>query len=126
LKKGEVLVEILASGGKAKILSPLSGTVSAVNRDVEESPNLAWRDPYRRGWLISLQPDHPEEVSKLFSGQKAREWFSKEAMNLATHLIKWAPKPLREGELLEGPLIREIMRGKWDQLKQIMVAPKSD
>jgi bidirectional [NiFe] hydrogenase diaphorase subunit len=126
LNKDEVLVEISASGRKAKILSPLSGTVSAVNRDVEESPNLAWRDPYRRGWLISLQLDHPEEVSKLFSGHQAKEWFSKEAMNLATHLIKWAPNPSRKGKLLEGPLIREIIRGKWNQLKQIMLAPKAD
>jgi bidirectional [NiFe] hydrogenase diaphorase subunit len=126
LKKNEVLVEISASGRKANILSPLSGTVSAVNRDVEESPNLAWRDPYRRGWLISIQPDHPGAVSRLFSGHQAREWFSKEAMNLATHLIKWAPNPSRKGELLKGPLIREIIRGKWNRLKQIMLAPKAD
>ena len=126
LKKKEVLVEISASGRKAKILSPLSGTVSTVNRDVEESPNLAWRDPYRRGWLIGLQPDRPKEVSELFSGPQAKEWFSKEAMNLATHLIKWAPNPFRKGELLKGPLIRKIIRGKWNQLKQIILAPKAD
>ena len=87
----------MATGKKAKILSPITGTVSAVNHDVEESPNLAWRDPYRRGWLLMIEPNHPEEISQLYSGESAKTGLHKQAANLATLFIEWAPKPIQKG-----------------------------
>ena len=117
----EMLAEISASGKKAKILSPLSGVVSAINQEVMENPSLVWRDPYRRGWLIILTPDHPEEISKLLSGPKAKEWYSKQTLNLFKALVKWAPNPSPTGELLESPSFREILRGKWEKLAKILL-----
>lgn len=124
LQEKEVLAEISASGKKAKILSPLSGVVSAVNHEVVENPSLVWRDPYRRGWLILLSPDHPEEISTLLSGLKAREWYSKQTLNLFNHLVKWAPNPSPKGELLENSSLREILRGKWEKLAKILLERK--
>ena len=124
LKKNQVLAEITATGKKATISSPLSGKVSAVNRDVEEAPNLAWRDPYRRGWLLMMQPDHPEEISQLYSGESARAWFTNQAMNLATLFMQWAPDPCnKEGEQ-EGYGMRRIIRDRWDQLTGILLKDK--
>ena len=121
LKKKQALAEISASAKKIKILSPIAGTVSAVNRDVEEYPSLIWRDPYRRGWLIMIQPDHPEEISKLLSGNQAKEWFSKQATNLANHFTKWASNPSKKGEVLDSLSIQEIIRERWDQLSKILL-----
>ena len=90
LKKRQVLAEITAAGKKAKVLSPLTGTVSVINHDVEESPNLAWRDPYGRGWLFILQPEPLDQISQLYSGEPAKAWFTKQAVNLATLFMKWA------------------------------------
>jgi len=115
-----VLAEISASGRKAKILSPLSGVVSAINHEVVENPSLVWRDPYRRGWLILLTPDQPEEISNLLSGLKAREWYSKQTLNLFNHLVRWAPNPSPKGDLLENSSLREILRGKWEKLEKIL------
>ena len=121
LKKNEVLAEISSSGKKAKIFSPLSGIVSAINHEVVENPALVWRDPYRRGWLILLKPDHPEEISKLLSGPKAKEWYSKQTLNLLNHLVKWTSNPFPKGLLLENSFLREILRGKWEKLERILL-----
>jgi bidirectional [NiFe] hydrogenase diaphorase subunit len=121
LKKEQVLAEIVAAGKKAKVHSPLSGSVSAVNRDVEESPNLAWKDPYHRGWLLMIKPDHPEEISQLYSGEAAKTWFAKQAINLNTLLMKWAPKPSKKESPQEGQLIPRIMHDKWDKLIEILL-----
>ena len=94
----------MAAGKKAKVLSPLTGTVSAVNRDVEESPNLAWRDPYRRGWLLMIEPGHPEEISHLYSGESARTWFTQEARKVATLFTEWAPNPSKKDEAPGRPI----------------------
>jgi glycine cleavage system H lipoate-binding protein/ferredoxin len=121
LKKKEILAEIIADGKKMKVLSPFTGTVSVVNRDVEESPNLAWRDPYCRGWLFMIQPDHPEEISQLYSGESAKTWFTKGAKNLATLFMKWAPNPSKKNRLQEGQLIRKIIHDHWDKLIEILL-----
>jgi len=121
VKEREVLAEISASGKKGKIPSPLSGIVSAINHEVVENPSLLWRDPYRRGWLILLAPDRPEEISNLLSGPKAKEWYSKQTLNLFNHLVKWAPNPFPKGDLLENSPIREILRGKWEKLAKILL-----
>ncbi|MGQ9647084.1 MAG: 2Fe-2S iron-sulfur cluster-binding protein [Thermodesulfobacteriota bacterium] len=121
LKKKEILAEISTSGKKAKILSPLSGIVSAINHEVVENPSLVWRDPYRRGWLILLTPDHPEEISKLLSGPKAKDWYSKQTSYLLDYLLKWASNPSFKGNILENSHLREILQGKWEKLASLML-----
>jgi glycine cleavage system H protein len=121
LKKAEVLAEISTTGKKAKILSPLSGVVSAINQEVVENPSLLWRDPYRRGWLILLTPDHPEEISRLLSGFKAKDWYSKQTSNLLDHILKWASNSSLNGDILENANLREILRGKWEKLVKIVL-----
>jgi hypothetical protein len=121
IRQKDALAEISAFGKKGKILSPLSGIVSAINHEVVENPSLVWRDPYRRGWLILLAPDHPEEISNLLSGSKAREWYSKQTLNLFNHLVKWSPSPSPEEGLLENSPVREILRGKWEKLERILL-----
>ncbi len=121
LKKGQVLAEITAGGKKARALSPLTGTISVVNRDVEESPTLAWRDPYRRGWLLILKPEPTDQVSRLYSGEAAKAWFTKQAANLATLFMKWGPRSSRKEEIQDGQLVRAIVRKHWDKLAEILL-----
>jgi len=121
LKKGQVLAEMIGAGKKVKIRSPLSGHISAVNRDVEESPNLVWKDPYRRGWLLMIQPDHPEEISQLYSGEAAKTWFTKQAIHLTRFLVKWAPKSSKKEEAQDGRLIQRIIRDQWDKVTEILL-----
>jgi len=120
LGKGQVLAKMIVSGKKVKIRSPLSGHISAVNRDVEESPNLVWKDPYRRGWLLMIQPDHPEEMSQLYSGEAAKTWFTKQAINLTSFLMKWAPKSSKKEGAQDGQLIKRMIHDQWDKLTEIL------
>jgi len=121
IKKKQVFVEIISDGKKARIISPLAGTVMALNNDVEEFPDLIWRDSYRRGWLMMIQPDNIEEVSELLSGHRAKEWFKKQAKDLATLFMKWTPSSFTKGKSLDGRLIREIVKHRWNKLKEILL-----
>jgi bidirectional [NiFe] hydrogenase diaphorase subunit len=126
LKKRQVLAEITAAGKKARVLSPFAGTVSVINRDVEESPNLAWRDPYGRGWLVILQPEPPDQNSRLYSGEPAKAWFTEQAANLATLFMKWAPPSSKKEEIQDGQLIRAIVRKHWDRLAGVLLGPNGE
>lgn len=121
LKKGQVLAEIAAAGKKASVLSPFAGTISVINHDVEESPNLAWRDPYHRGWLLLLRPEPLDQISQLYLGEPAKVWFTKQAANLAALFLKWVPHSSKKEQIQDGPLIRTIVRKHWDKLAEILL-----
>lgn len=114
LKRKETLAEIVSGHKKVIIPSPLSGTISAVNREVIESPNLAWRDPYRRGWLVMIEPDPSENLSGFSSGQKAKSWF----MERANHLGPLFSKRIQNTRV--GNSIRKIVRKQWDKFVEQM------
>ena len=121
LKKNQVLAEIKAAGKEATVLSPFTGTVSAVNRDVKESPNLAWKDPYRRGWLLMIEPGNPEEISLLYSGESAKTWFTQEAKKLATLVTESVLNSTKKDGTQGDGSIRKVIRNQWDSLVHILL-----
>lgn len=48
-----------------ELIAPVSGTVTAVNADIEDQPALVNEDPYHDGWLIELKLDDEAELDDL-------------------------------------------------------------
>jgi glycine cleavage system H protein len=48
-----------------ELISPVSGTVVAVNGELDDHPSLANEDPYRDGWLIEVDLDDESELDEL-------------------------------------------------------------
>jgi glycine cleavage system H protein len=58
-----------------EILSPLSGTVVAVNQELEMWPERVNEEPYGRGWLFQLKPAGPSAFEEeLLDDQTYFEW----------------------------------------------------
>jgi glycine cleavage system H protein len=57
----------------ADVYCPVAGTVTAVNQEVVDTPELINRDPYGAAWLFKLQPANPADVGGLLdaAGYKA-------------------------------------------------------
>jgi glycine cleavage system H protein len=47
------------------IYAPISGTVIAVNADLEDAPETVNADPYNDGWFFRLQPRDLDELDAL-------------------------------------------------------------
>jgi glycine cleavage system H protein len=61
------------------LISPVSGTISAVNEEVQKSPKLINEEPYGKGWMVVITPTNFEEDSaRLVQGDKATAWLKKE------------------------------------------------
>ena len=60
------------------LVSPVTGTVLAVNEAVAADPGLAEREPYGAGWLIGAELSNPaEELSGLVRGAgEVARWFA--------------------------------------------------
>jgi glycine cleavage system H protein len=52
---GESFGEVESTKSVSDLYAPISGKVSAVNGELETSPQLANSDPYDAGWLIDIQ-----------------------------------------------------------------------
>jgi len=44
---------------------PVSGTITEVNPELANEPELVNSDPYGKGWMIKMTVDHPADVAAL-------------------------------------------------------------
>jgi glycine cleavage system H protein len=52
---GETFGEVESTKSVSDLYAPISGKVSAVNGDLESTPELVNSDPYGGGWLLDVQ-----------------------------------------------------------------------
>jgi glycine cleavage system H protein len=52
---GESFGEVESTKSVSDLFAPVSGTVSAVNGELDGSPQLVNSDPYGSGWLVDVQ-----------------------------------------------------------------------
>jgi len=60
------------------LYAPVSGTVTAVNKDLEEHPEQVNDEPYSKGWIIKIELADENELKSLMSPEKYSEQCSKE------------------------------------------------
>ncbi len=51
----------------AQLFAPVSGTISAVNSDLESDAGVVNRDPYGDGWFIKIKMSSPSERESLLA-----------------------------------------------------------
>lgn len=73
LKKGESYGVVESVKAAADIYMPASGTIVAVNTELEDSPEIVNDDPYEQGWFIRFKPDNLSEINDLLDAQAYQE-----------------------------------------------------
>ncbi len=49
------------------LFMPVTGKVSAVNKDLDSNPESVNKDPYGKGWMIKVEMKNPAEANSLLS-----------------------------------------------------------
>lgn len=62
---GEEMGVVESVKAASDLYAPISGTVTAVNEEVNENPALVNEDPYGKGWLVQIKADDKNELSQL-------------------------------------------------------------
>ncbi|WP_435068737.1 glycine cleavage system protein GcvH [Haloplanus sp. C73] len=71
--KGEEFGVVESIKAVSDLVSPVSGTVTAVNEALFDTPELINEDPYGDGWLLEVEPSSPEEFDTLLSPDEYRD-----------------------------------------------------
>ena len=64
--------EVESTKSVSEIFSPVSGTVSEVNSDLTDTPQMINEDPYGRGWIFAVELGDPGEVDGLMDAAAYR------------------------------------------------------
>ncbi|OBH48126.1 glycine cleavage system protein GcvH [Mycobacterium mantenii] len=67
LTAGESFGEVESTKSVSDLYAPVSGKVSAVNTDLDGSPQLVNSEPYGAGWLLDVQVSEVGELESAIS-----------------------------------------------------------
>lgn len=69
----EVFGTVEAVKTVSDLFMPLSGEVSAVNEELEDSPEIVNDSPYEDGWMIKIKMSDTSEADELMSADEYKE-----------------------------------------------------
>ena len=80
VEQGKTLGSMETGKWVGPLISPLSGTIVEVNRDLRGKASLLHEDPFGRGWISVLQPtDLDEELKVLMrEADEMKPWLKQE------------------------------------------------
>jgi len=79
IERGEALGELESRRTVTELISPVSGTISAINTDLQDSPSLVNDDPHHDGWLVEIELSDLEKLDGLMSAERYEALVAEEA-----------------------------------------------
>ena len=64
---GQQIGEVESTKTTSTIYVPVSGTVSKINTDLKDHPEVLNSDPYGKGWIAVIDLSNPGEVDQLLT-----------------------------------------------------------
>lgn len=64
---GQQIGEVESTKTTSTIYTPVSGTVTKVNTDLKDHPEMVNSDPYGKGWMAIIELSNPTEVESLMT-----------------------------------------------------------
>jgi len=87
VRQGQKIWTIFRDGKSVDMVSPIEGTVTDINEAVMKDPELARKDPYGDGWLLTVQaPDSKINFRNLMGGTLSRLWTESSALHLQSRM----------------------------------------
>ncbi len=65
--KGQRFGTVESVKSVSELYAPVSGKITAVNADLNDSPELVNEEPYAGGWMIEIEPSKKAELDELLT-----------------------------------------------------------
>ena len=126
LKKDQTGIAIGRNNRKAAFLSPVTGTIVAVNQKAFDHPETLHEDPYHEGWLCILAPDMPKKNLKgLYFGKDSMQWMEQESRKLLDLMGPEYERLAATGAEPIDDVFGSFPDLQWDQLVKIFLGTGS-
>ena len=71
--KDDVLVEVESTKSVGEVYAPFAGTITDVNQNIAQSPELVNQSPYEDGWLVLVSVDGQMPTDRLLDAARYRD-----------------------------------------------------
>lgn len=117
MRQGQKVCTLHRDGIAVDMLSPIEGSVSDINDALGADPELAHKDPYGEGWLITVQsPDAKTNFKNLLGGALARWWTEESASRLQRKIPTLLGALAQDGGVAVESVAAEIPDKDWAAL----------
>lgn len=117
IRQGQKIWTLHRDGSAVDMVSPIEGSVAEINQAVLQNPELAVRDPYGEGWVVTVQsPDAKTNFRNLLGGALAR-WWTEESGNRLQRLMPGALGALaQDGGVAMGDVTTHLPDQEWSKV----------
>jgi len=118
VRQGQKIWTIFRDGKSVDMVSPIEGTVTDINEAVMTDPDLARKDPYGEGWLVTVQaPDAKINFRNLLGGALARLWTEESALRLRKRMpMAMASALAQDGGVAVDDITAHLPDLDWSEL----------
>ena len=74
---GQTFGTVEAVKAVSDLYSPVTGEVTEVNKEIQDSPELVNKEPYERGWMIKIKLANADEVKNLLDVEAYKKLIAK-------------------------------------------------
>lgn len=79
VEANSVLAEIESTKTTSSVISPVTGTVTEVNEDLSEAPEIMNEDPYGKGWIAVISMTDESEAEDLNDASEYEKYLEEES-----------------------------------------------
>jgi len=117
IRQGQKIWTLHRDGTTVDMVSPIEGSVADINEAVVREPELARKDPYGEGWLVTVQsPDARTNFRNLLGGALARWWTEESASRLHRRMPMALGALAQDGGVAMENLAEQIPDKDWATL----------
>ena len=115
--QGQTAWSFAAAAKTVDMLSPVDGTVLAVNDRVLAAPDVLHRDPYGDGWLMKIKATRPSaNFNQLLSGALAKRWMEQVSETMQAMMSPDLGRLYQDGGLPVHGIARSLGGENWDEV----------
>lgn len=126
VKKGEPFLTIVQEGKQLSLKAPISGTIKAINKNLESNSVLVNQSPYNEGWIYRIEPTNwIRETQFLIFAQGYKEWIKMEflhlkdflALVLKEKLLNTPQVVLQDGGEIKNGILKDLKPEIWEDFQ---------
>jgi len=130
INRGDVLFAVKQDNHRAAFASPIDGTVTMVDKELQWHPEMIESDPYREGWVCSIKPRHlAQNLRHLFAADEATLWLKGEAQRFQEFFAAQTIDNLQMGPVLPdggelaGGVLEFADAATWKRFNEAFLRP---
>jgi glycine cleavage system H lipoate-binding protein/ABC-type phosphate transport system substrate-binding protein len=130
VRKNEPVLTLVQDGKQLIVNAPISGTIKAVNEDLEEEPYLINNSPYDRGWVYLLEPSNwQREIQFMRMAVSYKEWLVNEFSRFKDFLAEkvnaksfaFAQVTFQEGGEISDHIMENFGPEIWEEFQKYFI-----